>query len=187
MLRSITDSDHQTGEVLSRKQKYIPDVLNEEGYKVPIHKLGAKLFSEVSFPAGMTDAEIGKMARLAKLMIADSNMLGYRTRAGIKAYTETQIIEIVTLSRKRGREFLQKMLKMKVMQVSTRKYGEVQQEEYYINPAYFFAGKRISINLYLLFRESLDGVLPKWIIKEFMKAAGEQVKPQPRVIDGGGG
>lgn len=187
MLQTIKSVDSKTGEVFSQKEKYVADVLNEDGYKVPVHKLGAKLFADVAFPADMTDAEIGKMARLAKLMIADSNMLGYRTRTGIKAYTEDQIIEIIHLSRKRGREFTQKMLRLKVMQCSTRKYGDIEQDEYYINPAYFFAGRRISMNLYLLFREALDPILPGWVKKEFWKSVKEQMKPSIRAMDGGGG
>jgi len=183
VLQKVTNIDPRTGEVFSWKEKYIPDILNEEGYKVPAHKLGAKLFSNVPFPPEMSDTEIGKMARLSKIMVADSNMLGYRTRAGIKAYTEAQIIEIINLSPKRGREFIKKMLKIKVMQVSTRKYGNVEQEEFYVNPAYFFAGRRININLYLLFREALDPIIPGWIKKEFLKAAKEQEVPQIRAVE----
>jgi hypothetical protein len=187
MLQVVKNVDTKTGEVFGQKEKYIADVLNEDGYKVPVHKLGAKLFADVAFPADMTDAEIGKMARLAKLMIADSNMLGYRTRAGIKAYTECEIIQIIHLSKKRGREFIQKMLSLKVMQRSTRKYGEIEQDEYYVNPAYFFAGRRISMNLYLLFREALDLILPAWVKKEFWRSAKEQARPEPRISEGDGG
>lgn len=171
MLQLIRNMNEYTGEVISQKEKYIPDVLNEEGYKVPPHKAGAKLFSDVQFPPEMTDSEIGKMARLAKLMIADSNMLGYRSKTGIRAYTQDEIIDIIGLSPKRGKEFLQKMFRLGLMQVCIREYGDITQEEYYINPAYFFAGKRISLNLYLLFREYLDPILPEWVRYKFWEMA----------------
>lgn len=177
MIQLVTNVDEKTGAVLSKKEKYVTDVLNDDGYKVPVHKLGAKLFANVSFPAEMTDSEIGKMARLAKLMIADSNMLGYRSR-GIRAYTQEQIIEIVGLSTKRGREFIDKMIDLRVMAKTIRIIGDVKQDEFYINPAYFFAGKRIGLNLYLLFRESLDPILPEWVKREFILSAKEQVKPE---------
>lgn len=177
MLQLVTNINDKTGEVISQKERHMTDVLTEEGYKVPSHKLGAKLFANIPFPKDMTDNEIGKMARLAKLMIADSNMLGYRARTGIKAYNQEQIIEIVGLSYKRGKEFIDKTIKLKVMAKTIRIIGDLEQEEYYINPAYFFAGKRINLNLYLLFRESLDPVIPAWVKREFMESAKEQVIP----------
>lgn len=174
MLELVKRIDEKTGEVINERQRHIEETLNEEGYKVPTHKLGAKIFADVTFPAEMTDSEIGKMARLAKLMIAEANMLGYRTGRGILPYTEKHIIELIGLSQKRGREFIEKMKRLGVIQWTQRKYGEVERTEYYINPAYFFAGRRININLYLLFREHLDQILPAWVLKEFMSAAKEK-------------
>ena len=47
--------------------------------------------------------------------------------------------------------------------------GEIKQKtcsekqvQYYMNPIYFFNGKWLSLNLYLLFKVDLDGVLPEW-------------------------
>lgn len=178
MLQVVKNINEKTKKVMSEKEKYIEDILTEDGYKVPVHKLGAKIFADIPFPDDMTDSEIGKMARLAKLMVADSNMLGYRARAGIKAYTYEQIIQIVGLSHKRGKEFMDKMKRLKVIMVSKRTLGEITQDEHYINPAYFFSGRRIHMNLYLLFREALDPVLPEWVRKEFWKAAMLIKKPE---------
>lgn len=176
MLQMVKNVDTKTGLIVSEKQKVIEDTLTDEGYKVPPHKMGAKLFADVLFPDQMTDSEIGKVARLAKLMIASTNMLGYRTRSGILPYTERELIDVVGLSEKRGREFIRKMIDLGVMQLNKRIVGEVESEEYYINPAYFFAGRRISLNLYLLFREHLDAVLPGWVRSEFLAAARERVR-----------
>lgn len=177
MLQVIKNIDQSSGEILSEKKKIIEEMFNDEGYRVPTHKLGAKLFADVPFPETMSDSEIGKVARLAKIMVASSNMLGYRSHGGILPYTEKQIIKIIGLSDKRGKEFMKKMIGLGVMQLNTRKVGDVVSEEYYINPAYFFAGKRISLNLYILFREHLDKILPPWVKKEFLAAANEQAKP----------
>lgn len=177
MLQMIKNVDTGTGQVISEKQNHFEDTMTNEGYKVPPHKLGAKLFADVPFPTGMTDGEIGKMARLAKLMVATTNMLGYRSRAGIMPYTSKHIIEITQLSPKRGKEFLGKMIQIGMIQKNIRIVGDVRSEEYYINPAYFFAGKRISLNLYLLFREHLDDILPEWVKREFWLAANNKVEP----------
>lgn len=175
MLKIVKNVSEQTGEIYSDKRTIIEDVLTDEGYKVPPHKLGAKLFADVSFPEEMTDSEIGKMARLSKLMVATTNMLGYRTGRGIKPYSEKQLIDIIGLSTKRGREFVDKMINLGVMQKNIRIVGDVESEEYYINPAYFFAGKRISLSLYLLFREHLDEILPDWVRREFWRTANTKV------------
>lgn len=176
MLRVIQDTDDKTGELKKEKQFYYEDSFNVDGYKVPTHKSGAKMFFDVSFPKEMTDSEIGKMARLAKLMVADSNMLGYRTKFGIRAYTSVHIIKIVDLSPRRGRQFLDKMMRLGLLQINMRKYSDIDCIEYYINPAYFFAGRRISFNLYLLFRERLDPILTPYAKDAFWKMANEMVK-----------
>ena len=175
VLRLIKDVDTRTGEIKSERQKFIDDVFTDEGYKVPVHKLGAKTFADISFPHGMTDAEIGKMARLAKMMIATSNMLGYRAHGGILPYTENHIINILGLSQKRGRRFIDKMIDLGVMQKNKRIYMDIESEEFYINPAYFFAGRRISLNLFLLFREHLSEILPPSYRAEFLMSAGDMV------------
>lgn len=177
LLRVIRGYREDTGELVMEKKEKVSDLINEAGYKLPWNKASARMFSEVSFPSEMSDAEIGKMARLAKLMIADSNMLGYRTRKGIKPYTEEELVELLGLSPRRGKEFLEKMIRLKVMAVIERHIGELRVREFYINPAYFFSGTRISLNLYLLFRESLDSLLPSWVRVVFWNMAQEKHTP----------
>ena len=171
MLRVIKDIDTSTGEVCKQREQRYEPTLTEEGYKVPGHKAGAKIFEGVAFPESMTHAEIGKMTILAKNMIPISNMLGYRSKGCILSYTEAHITAMVGLSPKRGRQFIQKMIDLGVMQRVIRQYDDQEYIEFYINPAYFFAGKRISLNLYLLFREHLDPLLPSWVKQEFVKLA----------------
>jgi hypothetical protein len=174
-LRVVTDIN-ASGEEFNKKEIKMPDRFNEDGYLIPYNKRGSKMFADVPFPERMNDAEIGKTARLAKLMVSTSNMLGYRTRTGIAPYTEKQLIELVGLSAYRGKEYISKMVNVGMMQRTKRIVGEVEVEEFYINPAYFFAGKRISLNLYLLFRENLDPILSEWAKNEFQQAARLQVK-----------
>jgi hypothetical protein len=176
LIRIVEDVDEVSGDVKSKKKYYYKDAFNSDGYKVPPHKLGAKMFLDVQFPKEMTDSDIGKVARLSKLMIADSNMLGYRTKLGIRAYTPERIIKIVDLSPRRGVQFLRKMMRLGVMSLNTRKYKEIQCIEYYINPAYFFVGRRLGLNLYLMFREHLDPILAPYARESFLQMANEMVK-----------
>ena len=171
MLKVVKNIDEKTGELLSDRQSYYESVFTEEGYKVPYHKAGTRMFDDVQFPKDMSDADIGKLTRLSKLMISTSNMLGYRAKGSILAYSEEHIINVTGLSQKRGKEFIQRMIGLGAMQRVVRMYGDIESTEYYINPAYFFAGKRVGLNLYLLFREHLDPILPKWVKNEYLKLA----------------
>jgi len=178
-MRLVRDTG-ASGEIFNEKETKIPDRFNEDGYLVPSNKRGSKMFADVPFPERMNDAEIGRTARLAKLMVSTSNMLGYRTGVGIKPYTESQLIDIVRLSPYRGKEYIAKMINIGMMQRNKRIIGEIESEEFYINPAYFFAGKRLSLSLYLLFRENLDPILSQYAKNQFWEAAIEQVRPIER-------
>lgn len=172
-IRLVKDLD-ANGEVFNEKEIKMPDRFNDEGYLVPYNKRGSKMFADVPFPERMNDAEIGRTARLAKLMVSTSNMLGYRTGMGIKPYTESQLIDLVKLSPYRGKEYISKMVNVGMMQRTKRIVGDVESEEFYINPAFFFAGKRLSLNLYLLFRENLDPILSQYAKNQFWEAAREE-------------
>lgn len=162
------------GEIFNEKEIKMPDRFNDEGYLVPYNKRGSKMFADVPFPERMNDAEIGRTARLAKLMVSTSNMLGYRTGMGIKPYTENQLINLAKLSPYRGKQYISKMINIGMMQRNKRIIGEIEGEEFYINPAYFFAGKRLSLSLYLLFRENLDPILSQYAKNQFWEAAREE-------------
>ena len=46
---------------------------------------------------------------------------------------------------------------------------------FYINPAYFMAnGQRLSLDLFLLFKEDLKPIIPSWVIIEFIRQAKEK-------------
>ncbi len=168
MLKLIKNIDHKTGYTYSEKTRFIEDTFNEDGYRVPPRKAGVKMFNGVPLPQEMTYPEKGRIADLSKRMITATNMLGYRSGGQILPYTAEHLMNLVQLSPRWGRPFLKKMIKLGVMQVNTRKYGGIESTEYYINPAYFFAGRRISFNLYLLFREHLDPILPQKVKDDFL-------------------
>jgi hypothetical protein len=164
--------DDRTGLIVSEYTSDFPDALNDEGYRFPSHKLGARMFAGVEFPKLMSDAEIGKMARLARrYMIAATNMLGYRDGREIKAYTGVEIAELSGYRDRQGRRFISKMVRLHVIQRINTNSGA----QFYINPAYFMAnGKRLSLDLFLLFRSELTPLLPSWVMIEFLRQANNK-------------
>lgn len=152
------------GEVVSDQVLPYRAVLTEEGYLVPLHKLGAKIFADIQFPNVMTHTEIGRMTCLSKLMIGKTNLLGYRKGRSIEDYTEKEIAAIVGLQYNRhGRHFIKKMYDLNVMRKT--KTG------IYINPMYFMTGQRLSLDLFLIFRDELKDFLPEWVMAEFLRQA----------------
>ena len=55
------------GEIMREQNKSFSDAMNEEGYRIPSHKTGSRMFAGVQFPDSMTDSDIGKMARLSNM------------------------------------------------------------------------------------------------------------------------
>jgi hypothetical protein len=147
--------------VFHTKVMMIPETMNEEGYLVPGHKAGARFFTDISFPKGMTDEDLGRMTRLSKLMTG--NLLGYRSHSEVKAYAEQNLINIVGLSHRRGKEFISRMLNLKVMKIVNG--------EYWVNPAYFMSTgqSRISMSLWNIFREELKPIMPDWVYWDYVR------------------
>lgn len=165
--------DTFTGEVVDTTKGLYPEPLNEDGYRFPHHKAGSRLFDEVQFPEDMTPAEIGRMTILSKLMIAQSNMLGYRKSGQIRAYTEEEIIRLSRLKIRQGKTFINRMLHFRLLHrlVTT---SEIQ---FYVNPAYFMAsGRRLTISLYHIFQQDLDPIIPLWVKREFLSMCKDKAE-----------
>ena len=173
----IIETTHvnEDGERTFGNIKKFSDSMNGEGYRFPVQKMGARMFSDVQFPAAMSDSEIGKMARLSKLMIGKTNMLGYRTGHKIEAYTAQEIGALVGLKDRQARTFINKMVFLRVVQRVETASGQ----QFYINPAYFMAsGQRLSLDLFLLFREELKNIVPGWVMIEFLRQARTKQTPK---------
>jgi len=165
MIKQTTSFSEKTGEVINIKREAFTDSMNEDGYRIPSHKLGARIFAEVQFPEAMTDSDIGKMTRLAKMMIAKNNMLGYRGKGKIIPYTAEEIGDLVGLKKRRSQGFVSKMIGLGIMCREDSK----DETRYFINPAYFMAnGQRLSIDMFIRFQKELLPILPKWVINEFL-------------------
>ena len=44
---------------------------------------------------------------------------------------------------------------------------KIKEENYFFSPVYFFAGNWLSYDLYILFRNDLDKMLPVWVVSKF--------------------
>lgn len=161
---------NSNGEVIKNKVHHIAAAFDEEkGYLFWARKSHAKSFLDTPYPPGMTHTEIGRIAVLAKKIWSNTNMLGYRGNGGVKPYDVEQIGKIIELGPRQAARFIDKMIKVGMMARVRVDSGGKKETQYYINPIFYFSGNRISLNLYLIFKEQLDRVLPEWVKVEYMK------------------
>jgi hypothetical protein len=160
-------------QLISKHRQYVDNRFDEEkGYLFWTQKTGIKQFSDVPFPEELTDAEIGKVTKLAKCIYKDSNMLAYRGNGGIKPHTLKTIGKVLNITDRQTERFIKKMIKLRVMARGTFEIGDRSEIHYFISPIYFFTGKRLNNTLYVLFREDLDKNIPPWIRKRFIDQSG---------------
>jgi hypothetical protein len=149
----------EKGELISHREIEFADSMNNKGYRLPSHKRGARFLSAISFPEGMTDSDIGKMVRLSKYMAA-GNIISKRVDAGCVPCSIADIQNILNIGNRPCRNFINKMVGMRVIK---KKDGE-----FIISPVYFLLnGQRITLELFLLFREDISKIIPLWAMREF--------------------
>lgn len=163
-IKTVTHTN-EYGEVINSKTfQYKGQFDEKEGYLFWNKKNYVKCFTDIEYPEELTDAEIGKLARLSKKIWGTTNMLGYRGNgSNIKPYTEQQISELIGLRLRQGKRFLSKMVRLGIMIKSVSK-GTT---EYYFSPVYFFSTNRIDIDLYKVCKRELDKVLNNWVKERF--------------------
>jgi len=156
--------DTVTGEVLfstqrASKVKYFDE---EKGYLFWARKSFSKSFADIDFPDDMSDLEIGRMARLAKRIWSNTNMLGYRGNGGVRAYSIDMIADILKIKTRQAYRFIEKMIRLGVLARVTINTDQRKETQLYVNPIYFFSSNRIPLSLYLIFHRQLDQYIPKW-------------------------
>lgn len=148
------------GEILNERNLQFTDSMNGKGYRIPSHKKGVRCFTDIEFPLDMTDADIGKMIRLSKYLIHD-NVIGDKN----KLYELKEISHIISLSGRRLKYFLDKMITLKIIAYDGA---------YYVNPTYFMSnGYRITLKTFKLFGNELRAILPYWAFNEFIRSKNE--------------
>ncbi len=171
---SETITNLQTGEVTKGKTSvtYFPPRFDEEkGYLWWPQKAHTRSFCAVHYPREVSMIDRGRLATLAKYIWSKTNMLGYKGHGGIRPYTVNQIAKLIETDVNQAERFLGRMAKFSIIKPIKVPFGEMVETQYYINPLYFFAGNRLSLNLYLIFREELDAHIPDYIKEEFAKGA----------------
>ena len=184
--------DPESGEILKKKEFTSASKFDlEKGYCFinPLQKGNKIVMSDL--PSCITDGEAGKLLRLFRYAAPNSNLLTFRSGNVNKAMQKEHIAKSLGLSARSCSRFLNRMLKLNIIAkreiftVSKNKSSSrsdyepvfqskfvrlnqnTKEENYFFSPVYFFAGNWLSYDLYILFRNDLDKMLPVWVISKF--------------------
>jgi len=173
LIKKVVVYDEKTGEKIKEtEQKFAPAFDEEKGYLFWARKSFSKSFTDIDFPEEMNDLEIGRMARLAKRIWSNTNMLGYRGNGGIRAYSTDMIAGILKVKPRQAYRFIEKMINLGILARTTISTGGHKETQLYVNPIYFFSSNRIPLSLYLLFHKQLDKHIPGYAKEEYRRQGG---------------
>lgn len=176
MQKVVQYIEDDTGEVLNIKKQGVGNRFDpEKGYLFRNQAGGFSQFYDIPFPDSMNDLEIGRMTRLAKKMVAHSNMLGYRGNGGIKPHTIKTIAKELNLEERQTYNFIKKMIDLGILAKVKIESKNQTDHQLYVNPLYYNSSNRIPLNLYLLFRLQLDPYIPLWARKLFIEQTGTKI------------
>ena len=170
--KQVTYTNTETGETYTNKKFFSAQFDEEKGYLLWNRKSHNKMYHDIRLPKELSWNDKGRIAELSQHIWRDTNILAYRGNGGIKPYSLDQIGELIGLRNKQLRLFMNKMIKHKVIAKVNLRLGDSDEYHYYVNPLYFFSGKRLNLNLYLLFQSSLNEYLPDWVIAKFIEQKG---------------
>ena len=177
MIKHMNYVDPKTGEVIFTKVQSLDFMFpDDKGYRMFNQKHTVRMFPDIDFPEGLTDRDELYLYRLARKIIGDSCMIGYRSGGSIKPAQDTHIQSVTGLGDERFRKWISKMMRLGMIARLTIEIEDQQHTQYYMSPLYFFSGKFVSLNLYLLFQEQLDQHLPEWAKAKYREMAERDVK-----------
>jgi len=164
--QTIVSNDY--GEMISNKSVTYKGRFDvESGYLFWAQRNFVKSFPDVDLPAEISDDERGKLDKLSHKVFESTNMLAYRGHDGITPFGLKDIGETLKLGERQTRRFVDKMLQLGIM---ARVFVDCKGKrimQFYLNPMYYFSSTRLSLNLYLLFQDQLNEVLPRYVIANF--------------------
>lgn len=168
MVKETRYINEKTGEFFESRYKKF-EVFNNDGYLLWAKKASRKQFNDIKLSDILGKGEDFRRAHiLAELIYKDTNTIMVRENTRkVRVADVDDISHIIGLNIRRTKEFLNRMVEKHVLAKRIDKVGELTSEKYLFNPLFFMCSKRLSADLYFLFKESLDCYLPAYVVEEF--------------------
>ena len=168
MERRITDID-ENGEIIGQKKIKFKIFDDEKGYLFWAKKYGVKQYSDIKLSEVVNDMQdYCRCHLLAEHIYKDTNTVCVRINSrSIRQADIDDICNIVKLSYRRTRDFLTRMIKVRVLAERSITSGDTTTISYVFNPLFFNSSKWISPDLYFTFKDALDSYLPYWVKQRY--------------------
>lgn len=120
------------------------------------------------------DADMLKLFKMIQRIYKDTNIVYFRkSKTVLRPATLTDIANILEVSPKVAKEYLQRMIKLRILGKITVEIGDSKYETYAFNPVLVNTQKYVENSIYLLFKEDCDKHFPDWIIKKYGELNGD--------------
>jgi len=155
--------DNDTGEVAKIKESENRLWSDEkEGGMILARSYHKKLYNGRGLSGRIEDkGDLLKTYILVEQIVKDTNRIGNIKGSGFA--DESGIAEILGISEKKAREYLSRMIKLRVLGRGLIITGEKSSVSYIFNPVYVNSGKYVPLELYVAFQEDIDAVIPRWM------------------------
>jgi hypothetical protein len=122
-------------------------------------------YPSISLPECFSDAELGRIYKISRMIYSKSNLLAKRTNNGIVPLTRDEIHEKIGLHRTKFVQFWKKLVSNKIV-----KAIPINGQNYYcISPLYFNSTVYIPVDIFIAFQDELKEHLSKRVFDEYVE------------------
>lgn len=168
----VREIDQETGEVIASGQraKWFSNFRSSKGYLFKPQAHFVRVFTGVKLPAEVKAKDAYRLYLLIDRLENGTNRLVYRSDSTNKSMDLDHIAGYLHMPYTSACSFVNRMIRAGVMAKGKITVAHSQVVSYYFNPLYYIRGKWLTYQLYTLFQEQLDPVLPAWVKRKFAEA-----------------
>ncbi|WP_289049158.1 hypothetical protein [uncultured Acidaminococcus sp.] len=168
----VREIDQATGEVIAsgQRKKWFSNFRRKQGYLFKPQAHFVRVFTGIKLPSEIKSKDAYRLYLLIDRLENGTNRLVYRSDHSNLSMHIGHIADYLDIAYASASRFVTRMIRAGVMAKGTIKVGDKKNIAYYLNPLYYIRGKWLTYELYTLFQDQLDPVLPTWVKRKFAEA-----------------
>lgn len=163
-----------TGEVTNRGSWEVKYFDADKGYLFFLNRESVKTFKGFGLPDDLSESDVARVYRLSLVTHSNTNLICFRSHNTIRPMSIKAMGEYLKISYRQSTGFVNRMIAKHIIGKVKVTVGTSSEVQYYLNPLFFFNGKWLNANLYLLFKSDLDYYLPSWVKEKFSEDLKEK-------------
>lgn len=169
IIQLVQKVNKDTGEVLDRSEKELPDYFQpEKGYRLMARTKALRVFPNIPFPKELKHVDLGRLMVLTRATWANTGCLGIIKNREFRPFDDKGLYSCVGFTNDRkGRDWIKRMKGLSMIRsVDVNMPDGTQERQWYVNPVYF-CPMFLSRQSYLIWRDQVEEYLPEYIRKLF--------------------